>query len=389
MSDSSPLFSVAIVGCGVIGRTHVDAVLALADVRIEALIDVSEERSTALADSVAHRTGARPSTYATIADFAASEAVAQLIVIATPSGLHVDQAIAALETGAHVLIEKPLDVDLARARRLAVAAEIARDRGQVCSVVSQHRFDPDSRILHEEIEAGRLGRLTSAVATVPWWRSQRYYDSGDWRGTWALDGGGALMNQGVHTLDLLLWFLGRPVTVSAEIALLAHDDVEVEDTVVATIRFDSGALAVVHATTAGYPGLAVRLTVLGARGSAVIEGDNLVYIHVASGDGVADMGMQGRGNQLDSFVGPREPSTTVDATEFALGHQRQYEDLLAAIRDGHQPRVTVDDAILALATVRAVYVSAILGRSVEVQEVLAGEYDDIPLELPDREPGSV
>lgn len=389
MSDSSPLFSVAIVGCGVIGRTHVDAVLALADVRIEALIDVSEERSTVLADSVAERTGTRPPTYATIADFAASGTVAQLIVIATPSGLHVDQAIAALETGAHVLIEKPLDVNLARARRLAEAAEIARGRGQVCSVVSQHRFDPDSSIVHAQIAAGRLGRLTSAVATVPWWRSQRYYDSGDWRGTWALDGGGALMNQGVHTLDLLLWFLGRPVTVSAEIALLAHDDVEVEDTVVATIRFESGALAVVHATTAGYPGLAVRLTVLGARGSVVIEGDNLVYIHVASGDGVADMGMQGRGNQLDSFVDRGEASAAVDATEFALGHQRQYEDLLAAIRDGRQPLVTVDDAILALATVRSVYVSAILGRSVEVHEVLAGEYDDIPLELPGRESASV
>jgi UDP-N-acetyl-2-amino-2-deoxyglucuronate dehydrogenase len=373
------ILSTAIVGCGVIGRTHVDAALDLPErLRVHALVDVSPERAAGLADVVAERTGIRPAVFASVDELVAASAP-QLIVIATPSGMHVEQAIVALDAGAHVLIEKPLDVDLVRARRLAHAADEAAARGQVCSVISQHRFDPASRIVHEAIEAGRFGRITSGVATVPWWRSQGYYDSGDWRGTWALDGGGALMNQGVHTLDLLLWFLGRPVTVSAEYALLAHEGVEVEDTVVATFAFDSGALAVMHATTAGYPGLSVRLQIQGSEGSAVIDADALQYIHVKEGAAAA-MGMQGRGNQADRY--PAAERSQVDATQFSDGHVRQYVDLLEAIDAGRRPLLTVDDALLALAAVRAVYVSATLGTKVRIADVLAGEYDELELQVP-------
>ncbi|MGW8482088.1 Gfo/Idh/MocA family protein [Microbacterium sp. NPDC055903] len=373
------ILSTAIIGCGVIGRTHVDAVLHLADrLRLDALVDVSAERAGALADVVEERTGIRPDVYATVQDLVAASAP-QLVVVATPSGLHVEQAVVALEAGAHVLIEKPLDVDLVRARRLAEAAAVAKTKGQVCSVISQHRFDPASTIVHTAISDGGFGRVTSGIATVPWWRSQAYYDSGDWRGTWALDGGGALMNQGVHTVDLLLWFLGRPVTVSSEIALLAHEGVEVEDTAVATVAFEGGALAVLHATTAGYPGLGVRLTVLGSEGSAIIHRDALEYIHIKEGD-AADMGLQGSGNQADRYEAGS--AAAVDATQFVDGHIRQYDDLLAAIAEGREPLLTVDDAVLALATVRAVYVSAVLGQKVRIADVIAGEYDDIALEVP-------
>ncbi|WP_243232873.1 Gfo/Idh/MocA family protein [Microbacterium sp. CIAB417] len=374
--------STAIIGCGVIGRTHVDAVLQLADrLTLTALVDVSRDRADALAAVVEERTGSRPAVFSTVQDLVAAGAP-QLVVVATPSGLHVEQAVAALEAGAHVLIEKPLDVDLVRARRLAAAADAAAARGQVCSVISQHRFDPSSRIVHEAIAAGSFGRVTSGVATVPWWRSQAYYDSGDWRGTWALDGGGALMNQGVHTVDLLLWFLGRPVSVSAEIALLAHEGVEVEDTAVATVTFDSGALAVLHATTAAYPGLGVRLQVMGSEGSAVISRDALEYIHIKEGDG-ADMGLQGSGNQADRYAAGS--ASEVDATQFVDGHIRQYDDLLAAIDEHREPLLTVDAALLALAAVRAVYVSAVLGRKVLIDDVIAGEYDDLVLEVPSIE----
>jgi UDP-N-acetyl-2-amino-2-deoxyglucuronate dehydrogenase len=238
-----------------------------------------------------------------------------------------------------------------------------------------------SQVVHRAIEAGELGRLTSAVASVAWWRSQAYYDSGDWRGTWALDGGGALMNQGVHTLDLLLWFLGRPVTVSAEFGLLAHENVEVEDTVVATLTFGSGALAVLHATTAAYPGLTARIQVLGSQGSAVIDSDRLEYFHAADGGDSPDMGRQGGGNQADRRRVTDEPAPEgVDATQFPLGHLRQYRDLLAAIDEGREPGVTVDDALLALATVRAVYVSAVTGEKVAVADVLSGRHDDVALD---------
>ena len=372
--------STAIIGCGVIGRTHVDAVLQLADrLALTALVDVSLERADALADVVEERTGVRPAVHATVQELVAAEPP-QLVVVATPSGLHVEQAVVALESGAHVLIEKPLDVDLIRARRLADAAAAAAARGKVCSVISQHRFDPSSQIVHSAIADGAFGRVTSGVATVPWWRSQDYYDSGDWRGTWALDGGGALMNQGVHTVDLLLWFLGRPVTVSADIALLAHEGVEVEDTAVATLTFDSGALAVLHATTAGYPGLPVRLQVLGSDGSAVIDGDALQYIHLKQDADGAAGAYGGGGNQADRYS--VEPPAGVDATQFSYGHVRQYLDLLDAIDGGREPLLTVEQALLALAAVRAVYVSAVLGRKVRIDDVIAGEYDDLVLEVP-------
>ncbi|WP_460798807.1 Gfo/Idh/MocA family protein [Microbacterium sp. GXF0217] len=374
------ILSTAIIGCGVIGRTHVEAVLQLVDsLALTALVDVDRARADALADVVEESIGSRPAVYSTVQELVAADAP-QLVVVATPSGLHVEQAVVALEAGAHVLIEKPLDVDLVRARRLADAAAAAASRGQVCSVISQHRFDPSSQIVRAAIADGGFGRLTSGLATVPWWRSQEYYDSGDWRGTWALDGGGALMNQGVHTVDLLVWFLGRPVTVSAEIALLAHEGVEVEDTAVATLTFDGGALAVLHATTAGYPGLSVRLQLLGSDGSAVIEGDALRYIHLKK-DAEGAAGAYGGGeNQAERYS--VEQPTGVDATQFSFGHVRQYLDLLDAIADGREPLLTVEQALLALAAVRAVYISAVLGRKVLIDDVISGEYDDLILEVP-------
>jgi predicted dehydrogenase len=381
MTTATAPLATAIVGCGVIGRTHVESVLAFDELELVALIDPVRERADALADEVEARTGARPRVFASIEDLVRAGVQVGLVVIGTPSGLHVEQGIAALEAGAHVIIETPLDVDLVRARRLADAARA--HAGQVCTIISQHRFDPASQVVHAAIEAGRFGRLTSAVATVPWWRSQGYYDSGDWRGTWALDGGGALMNQGVHTLDLLLWVLGRPVSVSAEFALLAHDGVEVEDTVVATITFASGALAVLHATTAGYPGLAVRLQVQGSAGSAVIDSDELEYIHVADATGGNDMGLQGGGNQRDRYgLDAANGDAPVDATQSATGHERQYRDLLDAVADGRDPIVTVDEALFTLATVRAVYASAATGSKVRIDDVLAGAYDDVELVVP-------
>ena len=378
----------AVIGCGVIGRTHAKAILELSDqLTLVAFADPSPERTSDLADFVENGTGTRPATYDTVHELLEAEHP-QLVVIATPSGLHVEQAIAALEAGAHVLIEKPLDVDLARARRLTEAARAAAERGQVCSVISQHRFDHASQVVHNAIASGDLGRVTSGVASVAWWRSQAYYDSGDWRGTWAMDGGGAVMNQGVHTVDLLLWFLGRPVSVSAEIALLAHENVEVEDTAVATVTFENGALGVIHATTAAYPGLSVRLQIAGTKGSAIIDNDALEYIHISDGTG-NDMGLLGGGNQVENYPEPAadglRTAQGVDATQFPIGHVRQYRDVLAAIAEGRDPLLTVDTATLALATVRAIYLSALLNKKVRIDDVIAGDYDDTTLSLPTAE----
>ncbi|MEV8212403.1 Gfo/Idh/MocA family oxidoreductase [Leifsonia sp. NPDC077715] len=362
---------VAIVGCGIIGVNHARAIDRHPRLAITALIDAVPEAAEALADQVAAASGERPAVFTSLAEALAETGPAHrpdLVVICTPSGLHVSVAEEAIAAGRHVVIEKPLDTDMGRARQLRALAERAESDGLVVSVISQHRFDPSSVLVAEAAHTGRFGRLTSGVASVAWWRSQDYYDSGQWRGTWELDGGGAVMNQGVHTVDLLVWMLGRPVEIFAQTALLAHDRVEVEDIAVATVRFESGALAVLHATTAAFPGLAVRLQVHGDAGSAVIHDDQLESF-AADGDATD------RAAELVPAGEVRGGDRGSDA--FVIGHLRQYEDVVAAIDGGRAPGVRVEDAFQSLCVVRAVYLSATLGRPIAFDEVLSGELDDV------------
>jgi len=348
----------AIVGAGEIGGLHADAIAGLAGrARLTVVADRCADRAAALAA----RHGAEP-----VASVAAALARGDVdaVAICTPSGGHAALAVAALDAGRHVVVEKPLDVTVEAARTVAEAA--ARS-GATATVISQHRFDAASLLVREHVGAGRLGRLTSGVATIAWWRTQEYYDSGDWRGSWVLDGGGALMNQGVHTLDLLIWLLGEPVEVFGWTARLAHERIEVEDTAVATIRFASGALGVVLATTAAYPGVATRLAIHGDRGSAVIEDDRLTYLHVArDGAAVPVYGADASANQARP-AGLPSPSPSADPTALAArAHADQYRDFLDAIEHGRAPLVTVADAIRNVAVIRAIYESAASGRPVAV-----------------------
>lgn len=383
-SPASAVFPLrtAVVGCGVIGRQHAEIITADKDLELVAVIDAVESAAHALADTLDVGPGRRPAVHRSLSAALGSTDV-DVVVICTPSGVHSDLAVEALGAGKHVIIEKPIDVDLPSARRVADAAAEASARGQVTSVISQHRFDPASIAVASAIDAGRLGRITSAVASLAWWRAQEYYDSGQWRGSWDMDGGGAVMNQGVHTVDLLLWFLGRPVQVHAHTALLAHKGIEVEDTAVATLRFESGALAVLHCTTAAYPGLTARLQVFGSQGSSVIDNDRLLYFHSADhadSAAVPSYGLSGGGNQAAEEVGDGEASANVrGADDLQTAHHRQYSNVIEAIRTGTHPAVGVEEATAALATVRAVYASATLGTPVNFEDVLAGKYDDLPL----------
>src|SRR5215217_76688 len=261
---------IALVGAGVIGHHHGLVISELADrVELVAVVDVHRERAEQLA---AERGG---KAYTSLTE--ALDAVdVYIVVVCTPTGQHGELAIEALETGKHVIIEKPAETTVAKIDKII---EARRKAGTLVAVISQHRFDQSTEIALDAIASGELGRLTTGIASIDWWRGQSYYDSGDWRGTWELDGGGALMNQGVHTVDLLVAALGRPVEVFAYTGTLAHERIEVEDVATGVVRFESGALGVLHATTAAYPGLSARLQVHGDRGSAVIEDDKLTFIH--------------------------------------------------------------------------------------------------------------
>jgi UDP-N-acetyl-2-amino-2-deoxyglucuronate dehydrogenase len=377
---SDPL-RVVVAGAGAIGEIH--ARIAVEDPALDlvAIVNPTLSRAVDLAARLDPATDGRGiSTYRDLATAIAGSRP-ELAVICTPTGSHVHVAREALAGGCHVLVEKPLDVVLTRAVELKVAADQAfTDRGLVTSVVSQHRFDPAVVLLEQAVKGDCLGTLTSGQASVAWWRSQGYYDASEWRGTWTGDGGGALMNQGIHILDVLIMLLGSPVEIFAHGASLGHRNLEVEETISLSVEFAGGVVAGVLATTAAYPGLTTRLQITGTRGSGVIENSRLTYFHRARADErVPDLGLYGGGDQSAEFPDASSDQPYVDATADPSGHRRQYIDMIRAIRTGTPSRSTIDDAITALATVCSAYVSASTGRAATLSALLAGEYDGISM----------
>jgi predicted dehydrogenase len=335
----------AILGAGVIGQVHARLIGSLGEeATLAAVIDVDLPRAEALAA----RSGAP--AYASAAEAYAAEAI-DAVAVCLPSALHTGAAVEALQAGKHVLIEKPIAVTLDAADEI-IAAE--RASGRVVGVISQRRFQAPAIAIKEAVDEGLLGRVTSGLAESAFFRPQEYYDSGDWRGTRAIDGGGALMNQGIHALDLLVWLLGVPVRVVARTASVAHERIEVEDVAAATIEFENGALGVILASTAAAPGLPVRLAVHGDRGTAVMEDDRLAFF---------DSGVDGRQPEP-----PGPPAETAGWDPVDAAHRAQYVDFLDAVRTGRSPAVSTAAARRALAVVLAVYESARTGRVVDLEE---------------------
>ncbi len=268
----------------------------------------------------------------------------ELVAIGSPSGLHAAQGIAAARRGLHVLVEKPLDITVEAADALIAAAGQA---GVRLGVFFQDRFKPDIVSLKRIIDEGRLGRLLFVDARVPWYRPPEYYGSSRWRGTWALDGGGALMNQGIHTVDLVLWLAGDVARVQA-IAKAALHNIEVEDTAAALLEFESGAVGVLAATTAAYPGYARRIQVTGTEGSAVIENDRLVSL---------DLGNPGS-ERVEPAADVKQASAASPVVADAGPHRAVFEDFLQAIETGRPPRCDGREARRSVALVRAIYDAA-------------------------------
>jgi UDP-N-acetyl-2-amino-2-deoxyglucuronate dehydrogenase len=356
----------AIVGAGVIGQWHAKTIEELSPRAVlSCLIDSNAAATTRAADR--HGVPAYPSLAGALKDIGSD---IDVVVVCVPSGFHADVAVQALKAGKHVVIEKPIDITLAAIDRIADAQ---RRSGRLATVISQHRFDASARILLKAVRAGKLGKLTSGVVTASWWRSQAYYDSGGWRGTFALDGGGALMNQTIHSLDLLLAAFGSPTEVFAYSATLAHERIEVEDVIVAAVKFSSGALATVHATTAAYPGVSARVQVHGDAGSAIVENDDLVYIHTGNLSPGGNYGGQADAeNQRDAYAGELSatpiPTGASDPTGLSEAHRLQYKDFINVVQGGTGEVVTVEEGRLVVATILAIYQSARAHRPVRLSE---------------------
>ncbi|WP_225753300.1 Gfo/Idh/MocA family protein [Actinotalea sp. Marseille-Q4924] len=339
----------AIVGCGTIAPTHARALLALADdVELVACSDVVPERAAALADAFGIE--ARP-----YADVLADPTI-DLVSVCTPSGLHAEVGVPALLAGKHVVVEKPMEVTEEACDRLLAAQ---RTSGTHLAVISQHRFDDGTRRLREVLASGALGRVVAADCRVPWHRTQEYYDAEAWRGTWALDGGGALINQGIHTVDLLLWACGPAVSVDGAIATVAHE-VEVEDVASAAITFAGGTLATLMASTATAPGLPARLALHGTDGAVVLEGDCVTLLavrgqDVQQGQPTTDALQVATGGTRSAERGVTDGS---EATAWGEAHRRQLLDLVHAVREDRPPLVDGEAGRAAVGLVRAVYRSA-------------------------------
>jgi UDP-N-acetyl-2-amino-2-deoxyglucuronate dehydrogenase len=355
----------ALVGAGVIAAVHAAVAEQLQDrIELVAVVDPDLPKAAQLAE----RHGGRP--FGSLSE--ALDAVdVDVVAVCTPTGRHGEIAIEALRAGKDVVIEKPAETTVAKTDDIIAAQQAS---GRLVTVISQHRFDPATEVTVEAIRRGELGRLTSGIASIDWWRGQTYYDSGDWRGTWELDGGGALMNQGVHTVDLLVATLGRPLEVFAYTGTLAHERIEVEDVAVGVVRFESGALGVLHATTAAYPGLSARLQVHGDRGSVVIDNDILSFVHRTPSELTATERAYGNPgtaiNQVDDFPeasGAATHTAGSDPGQLSIAaHRRQYENFLGALAGTEEIRVDLATNRQAIAIITGVYESARTGRPVSV-----------------------
>lgn len=338
-------FRFGIVGAGMITPIHAQAIRNLPNAELAGIMDNGSGKGRTLAPEL-DPTGAGD------LDAFVHRADIDVIAVATPSGAHLDAALAAARAGKHCIVEKPIEITLERIDRMIEAHARA---GTTLGGIFNTRYTEGARLLKAAMAAGRFGRLCFASAVGPWWREQAYYDSSRWKGTWALDGGGALMNQGIHSIDLLQWLVGSRVTaVSGRIATLAHERIEVEDTGAAVLQFETGALGTLACTTSLWPGHFRTITLGGTDGTAVLADGNLLKWRFRD-ETPADAAVRERLLRLPGAgVGASDPSAGLTAA----GHEAVFRDFLAAIEAGRAPAVDGHEARKAVAIIRAVYDSA-------------------------------
>lgn len=339
-----------IVGTGMIAGHHAHAIRQTLGARLVGVVSRSPEKGAAFAG----QHGVSVVTSSVEAMVARPDV--HVVIVATPSGAHLEPALASIQAGKHVLIEKPIEVTPARADQILQAAD---QHGVLVGAIFQGRFGPGAQRVKAAVDAGRLGRLVLASAAIKWFRAPEYYAS-PWKGRWSLDGGGALMNQAIHGVDLLQWFAGLPVEVNGWITRRVHTGIEADDTAVASLRFPSGALGSIEATTATWPGWSRRIELCGELGAVCLEDD-----HVARWDFA-------RAEPEDEAVrsAPRDSALGSGAGAAGgisiAGHLLQIRDFVEAVRSGRAPAIDGREGRKALALVHAIYESARRGTAVVV-----------------------
>lgn len=335
-----------IIGSGMIAQFHAKAIEAMDGSRLHSVYSRNPNSSKSIADEYGC------AAYTDLDAFLADPEL-EIVTIATPSGAHLDPAIASVRAGKHVICEKPLEITTERVDQMIAEGEKS---GVTISGIFNRRFNPGLAALKKAIDAGRFGKVAMADAYIKWYRDQAYYGSGQWRGTWELDGGGALMNQSIHAIDQLLYVAGPVKSVCASVATVAHKRIEVEDTAVAILEFESGARGVIQGSTACWSkdGHSAEVQICGDKGSAFLaddkfriwefqdetEEDERIRAELMIGSGVKGLGAN-------------DPS----AIDFG-GHQRNFQNVVDAIQQGSAPLVDGAEARKAVALINAIYQSA-------------------------------
>jgi UDP-N-acetyl-2-amino-2-deoxyglucuronate dehydrogenase len=346
-------FGFGIIGAGTISDIHAKAINAIPNAKLLGVYSINKNKSQAFADKN------NCTSYHSMEELL-DVAEIDIVCICTPSGIHMDPAIKCIEAGKHCVIEKPLEVTLEKCDRIIAAADKA---GVKTAVIFPSRFYEASERLKKAIDEQRFGNLVLGDAIVKWNRSEAYYQSAAWRGTWELDGGGALMNQGIHSVDLLQWYMGDVESVQSVTANVKHKTIEVEDTVVSTLQFASGALGTIECSTAVFPGALKRIEIMGTTGTAILEESNLIKWQFEKEAGEDEQIIQSMSGGSASHGGVSNPADI----SFA-GHQKQLQDMMHSIETGKKPLIDAHDGRKSVAIVLAIYESARTGKKVTLSQ---------------------
>jgi predicted dehydrogenase len=351
----------ALIGCGKVGKIHAAALRSLAESEFVAVCDADIKR----ADSLATQFGGR--LYSDISQVL-REARPEAVIIATPHPLHAGPAIQAMENGAHVLIEKPLAASLKDCDAMLAAA---RRHGKKLGVISQRRFYEPVQRMKSAIEAGKIGRPMLGVFIMYSWRDAAYYQSDSWRGKWDTEGGGVLVNQSPHMLDLLHWFMGPIDEISGSRANINHPGIEVEDTAVATIRFRSGGLGSIVTSVSQQPGIYTKVHIHGSNGASVGVETDRGATFIAGVSSIPEPALNdiwtipGEEHRLAELQAEdRARFATIDMVNHY--HALQIQDFLQAISEDRPPAVTGEDGRVVVEMFTAIYLSQKEGRPVKL-----------------------
>jgi len=347
-------YGMGVVGAGMIGNFHAKAIKGLPNAELVAVCETVEDR----AKKFATEHGCK--AYADLDQFLSDDRI-DVITVGTPSGLHLDVAVAAAKHGKHCLVEKPIEITLPR---IDTILEAHAKAGTTVGGIFNLRYEATTRLFKKAIDEGRFGRLTFGMAFGPWWRDQAYYDQGGWRGTWELDGGGAIMNQGIHTVDMLQHLMGPVKRVSALTGTLCHQRIQVEDTSAVAVEFANGALGTIACHTSMWPGHYRVVEVAGDQGTVGMADSKFTFWQFAK---ETEEDNEIRAKYLDFpkvSVGAANPSAGMTADL----HQANFADFLTALDEKRQPAISGAEARKAVQVILAIYESAKLGgKPVEIR----------------------